>query len=166
MKYIFKILLTISILTCSSRAKNLGSHVHGSVHFDIATDKNQILVMLKSPAESFLGFEYRAKTKDEKMFVSKVKKDWKENLMTYLGKKNLSDCKISKSSWKQTFQGKLHSSISAESYIDCKNPVKGRVLNVSFNSSYPNIRSIHLQLLREDGSVLKKEYQKDFKIKL
>ena len=42
------------------------SHVHGLVRLKMY-EKNELLIMLSSPAE-VLGFEYRAKTKKEASF--------------------------------------------------------------------------------------------------
>ena len=79
----FSILFIFSI--SNIYAKGLGAHVHGSVRLDIAVEKNQLLVLLNTPAESFLGFEYKAKTKKEKDLVKKVKNEWEKNLLSYLG---------------------------------------------------------------------------------
>jgi hypothetical protein len=161
----FVTLVFLLFISQSALAENLSAHVHGSVHLDMATNKKQLLVMLKSPSESFVGFESKAKTKKEKAKIKKAKSKWTKNLLTYLGK-NLSDCKITSSTWKQKFEGKAHSSILAEAYIDCEKKVAGRELNINFSSSYPNIKTIHTQLLRENGSVINKKYKNDFKIKL
>lgn len=157
------------VLCCSSNvwSKSLGAHVHGLVNLDVAIDKHQMLVMLKTPSESFLGFEYKAKTTKEKALVEQVKRDWNKNLLHYLGKTSLKDCKISSSDWTQKFNGKFHSNIIAESYIDCVKPLKDRSISISFKSKYKSIQSIDLQLLREDGSVINKTYNnKVIKIKL
>jgi hypothetical protein len=50
------------IISVNLYARDLSAHVHGDVFLDIATDKNQLLILLKTPSESFLGFEYKAKT--------------------------------------------------------------------------------------------------------
>ena len=117
-----KMLISLLLLQILSHpnlwAKSLGPHVHGSVHLDMATDKKQLLVMLKSPAESFLDFEYRPKTRKEKKLQEKVKSQWNQKLLNYLGPQTLKDCKITKSNWKQEFNGQTHSSIIAESYIE------------------------------------------------
>ena len=148
-------------------AKNLQPHVHGSVHLDIAADKNQLLVMLKSPSESFLGFEYPAKTDSEKALVKKVKHQWENKILELLGVQALRDCKITKASWKQEFSGKSHSSIMADSYIRCENSLAKRSLQISFKKTFKRIKTINVQLIREDGSVLNKEYAKEtFLIKL
>ena len=159
--YLIRFLLVQGLVLPNSWAKNLDAHVHGSVKLDIASDKNQLLVMMKSPSESFLGFEYEAKNKEDKALVEKVRNEWKIELIKYLGAQALNDCKITKSSWKQEFSGKRHSSIIAESYIQCDEKLSGRLLQVSFKKSYNNIHEVHLQLIREDGSVVSKEYKED-----
>ena len=164
---IANLLILQSLLSLNLLAKNLPAHVHGSVQLDIATDKNQLLVVLNSPAESFLGFEYPAKTLLEKDLVEKIEHQWKSEIFNYLGARTLKDCKITRASWKQRFSGKNHSSILAETYIQCKNPLKKRSLQISFKKNYKRIKAIKLQLMREDGSVLNKEYTEEtFSIKL
>lgn len=160
------IFLTLFILPINSYCQNLSAHVHGSVHLDMATDKKQLLVMLKSPSESFVGFEYKAKTKEENEKVAQVKDDWTNRLIDHIGKEALKDCKISSSTWKQKFESKTHSSILGEAYIDCQKKVAGRELKITFQSQYPKIQVIKVQLLREDGSVLNKKFKKDFTLKL
>lgn len=163
-----RLLIILGLLLCLNLnlwSVTLGAHVHGLVNLDIAIDKNQMLVMLKTPSESFLGFEYKAKTAKEKAMVEHIKVDWNENLLNQLGREVLKDCRIASSDWRQKFNGKLHSNIIAEAYINCAKPLKKRLLSISFKESYKNIISIDLQLLREDGSVVNKTY-KDKKIKI
>ena len=71
----------------SASAKNLSSHVHGLVRLEIAYEKNELLIMLSSPAESFLGFEYKAKTKKELELLTQVKKEWKKTSLSFLERK-------------------------------------------------------------------------------
>lgn len=155
------------LFTSQLYAKNLEAHVHGSVHLDIASEKNELLIMLKSPSESFLGFEHKAKTKEEISKLNSVKTQWSKELINFIGPNVLKDCKISKSNWVQKFSGKNHSSIEAESYISCSKPLRGRTLEVSLKKQFKNIQKIHLQLIRDDGSVVSNKQTKEtFKIKL
>jgi len=151
--FLVSVLLFIASNVCA-----LDAHVHGSVNLDIATDGNELLIMLKTPAESFLGFEYKAKSKSEMALVKKVKNQWKTGLIELIGGKALKDCKITKSSWEQVFNGKNHSSIVAESYIKCQKSVSNRTLQVSLKKEYSHIRKINIQLIRENGSVLNKKF--------
>ena len=148
-------------------AKSLDAHVHGDVYLDIATDNKQLLVMLKTPSETFLGFEYKAKTNKEKKLVKDTKEEWNNNLLNFLGKSISKSCNIDKSNWEQKFSGKNHSSILAESYISCSKPLKRLSIQVSFKSKYKRIKSIKVQLLRENGTTLSKKYSSNkFKINL
>jgi hypothetical protein len=166
MKKVFLIATTLLLYFSTNLwAKSLGAHVHGLVNLDIAIDNKQMLVMLKTPSESFLGFEYKAKTAKERLLVEQVKTDWNKNILHYLGKNNLKDCKVASSEWRQEFNGKYHSNIVAEAYIDCIKPLKKRPLSISFKQSYKNVLSIDLQLLREDGSVVNKTFNVE-KIKI
>jgi len=60
------VFLSFFVFSTNAFSKNLGAHVHGHVSIDMAVDKNELLVMLNSPADNFLGFEYKAKSEKEK----------------------------------------------------------------------------------------------------
>ena len=160
-------LIICTLLSTNVLAKDLGAHVHGAVSLDIATDKKQLLIMLNSPSDSFLGFEYQAKSKTEKELLEKVKSDWTKKIINYLGSQSLEGCNITKSNWKQKFNGKNHSSIEAEAYIKCESSLKGRILEISLKKNYNHIKEINVQLLRDDGSAVKQKQTKEiFHIKL
>ena len=162
------ILITLIIcLKTNVMAKNLNAHVHGVVNLDVAYEKNELLIMLQSPSESFLGFEYKPKTNDELKKLNSIKNTWNTKVLSLLGKDVLKDCKISKSTLEQKFSGENHSTIFAESYINCKKPLAGRNLEVRLKESYNKIQSVKLQLIRNDGTVVSEEYSKKlFNVKL
>lgn len=160
------VLIFLTLCITSQAAKQLSAHVHGSVGLDMAAEGKQILVMLKSPADSFLGFEYKPKTKKEKELVKKTKQTWMKNIMSLVGGDSLKDCKQGQSSWNLKYEGS-HSEILAEAYINCSGNVEGREITISMKDSYKKIETIHLQLLRSDGSALNKKIKdKKYKIKL
>lgn len=142
--------------------KDLGAHVHGAVNLDIAVEKNEVLFMLSGPAESFLGFEYRAKTAKEKALVGKVKNEWKNGFPQYFGKKVMSDCKIKRVKWEQEFAGPKHSSVFAEGLLSCKSQIAKRKLTVSLKSQFKRIQVIKVQLLGEAGQIMVKKFKDDF----
>ena len=163
-KFVF---ILFSAFVFSASAKNLSSHVHGLVRLEMAYEKNELLIMLSSPAESFLGFEYKAKTKKELELLTQVKKDWKKDIIKLFGEKTLNDCKISSTNWEQKFSGERHSSIHAEAYIKCKKLLAGRNLEVTLKRHYNNIETINLQLIRNDGTVDSRKVSEElFTIKL
>ena len=152
--------------TTSYAAEQLGAHVHGSVGLDMAAEGKQILIMLKSPADSFLGFEYKAKTKKEKALVKSVKATWMKNALSLVGGEALIGCTQGQSQWNLKLEGS-HSEITAEAYFNCNSNVAGRKLSVNLKEKYPRISTIHLQLLRSDGSALNKKIKsKKYIIKL
>ncbi len=156
-----KIIALVLLLTYSLNSAGLDAHVHGRVELDIATDRNNLLILLKAPSESFVGFEYKALSSKEKLHVKKIKKQWKENILDYFELENFKDCNVESSKWKQLFSGISHSSIIAESNIKCMKPLKSRGLRISLKKHFYKIRSINIQLLRENGSILKKEYKQN-----
>ena len=135
--------------------KHLSAHVHGEVKLDISANKQDILIEMESPAESFLGFEHKPKTPKEKSMVAKVKEDWSARLPARF---SLSDCKILKSHWRQKFSGKHHSAIIAGAHVRCPKPLVGRVLNISLKKDYPAIDAIHLRLVGENNFNKQKEF--------
>lgn len=166
MKLVSCSLILLFLSTNIFAQKSLGKHVHGSIGLDIATDKKQILVMLKGPADSFLGFEYKAKSKEEKKKLTEVKNLLTKKVTTLFGKE-IESCKAKSPKFKQTFQGKGHSEVHLETYIECSDSVKGKTMEVQLFSKFPRMETIHVQLLREDGSVVSKKYKNSkFELKL
>jgi len=68
---LLKILTTLTLLikADASTANQYSAHIHGHAELTIAIDNNNIDLKLITPAESLLGFEYKAKTANE---ISKV----------------------------------------------------------------------------------------------
>ena len=130
-KLLFSFLSISIICTTSNFAKNLDAHVHGVVRLDIATDKNELLIMLKSPSESILGFEYKAKTKEEINLVGRAKEQWNKNILSLFGKKSLKDCEISKTSWEQSFTGNITATSSLNLTLSVQNLSKEEKIEVS-----------------------------------
>ena len=124
--------------------KHLPSHVHGEVKLDISIEKDNLLVEMESPAESILGFEYKARTSKEKAAVVAAKIDWVRDFLKYFA---LPDCKILKTHWRQKFTGKHHSAVFAGGHIRCPWPLHGRELEISLKKYYPSIDKIHLRLV-------------------
>ena len=165
MRTLLTIFITLFMLN-SFGAKSLPAHEHGSVKLDLAVDNKTLLVMLNSPSESFLGFEYKAKSKKEKRLLEEVKTDWNKNLLNFIGTKELKSCRITKSSWKQKFTSSSHSNIVAESYIDCPNKLSGKKITLKLMSKYQRIKKIHIQLIRDNGSAESKTFKKNTNIAL
>lgn len=167
---ILRIVYAFFLLSLASKIfsnTSLPSHSHGSVHLDIGVEGKQFLVMLKSPAESFLGFEYSPKSEKEKQALQELKMSWNKNLLLLIEAIDFNDCKISNSKIEQDVESEGHSDISAEAIIICEKDVSGRSLSVELKKSYKRINTIFVQLIRADGTALNQKFdQSSFTLKL
>ena len=57
---------------------SLSAHLHGHVELNVAADGKTLFVEVHSPSQSFLGFEYRPKTDQQKNLWSTVKNQWEK----------------------------------------------------------------------------------------
>ena len=140
------------------------AHVHGDLRLSMVAEKRELHIVVETPAVSLLGFEHKAKSDKEKKMVAELKKNFTDNFLSYLGPEQLSDCQLADSKFEQKFEGN-HSAIYSELRIKCDKDVGKRRLSVALKSHYGHIDHIELNLIRHDGSVLKKEFKdKVFKI--
>lgn len=169
MKFL-NIVLTFFFLFSVSKtfsSTSLPAHSHGSVHLDIGAEGRQFLVMLKAPAESFLGFEYSPKNETEKQALHELKKSWNKSLFLLIEAKDFKDCKISNSKIEQEIEEEGHSDIGAEATVTCEKDILGRSLSVELKKRYKRINTIFVQLIRSDGTVLNQKFdQNSFSLKL
>lgn len=157
-------LLTAALFILSQNVFALGAHVHGLAGLDIASDKKQVLIMFKAPGFSIFGFGHLPKTQQEKTIFKKIKKSWKNNEDLFVLKGV--NCKIKSSDLSSDFSGKNHSEVNAELTFICDKEVKGTELKIQLMKNWSGVKEIHLQLLREDGSVESKKIKKDENFKL
>ena len=162
-KLYFALLLLVH---CVNSVHALDAHVHGVVNLDIAVDKTEMLIIIKSPSDSFLGFEYKAKVDQEKGTVLKVKDFFTKTPFRIFNEEELKKCIVTNSSWKQEFSGENHSSLIIEAYLKCPFKLEGKSLSLSIFDTYPKIKSVHLQVLSENLNYKKILKDKRFKIKI
>lgn len=150
------IIFVLSLLSSLVHAEeSLSAHVHGVVALDIAADSKEVLFIMKSPADSFLGFEHRPKTKKQMSKVRNVKKLWREDFNKLF--KGLEGCKRKTMKWNLKYTGKSHSDIEAQAHIICMKPVKNINLSILLMNYFPNIEAIQLQLIRANGEMVSKK---------
>lgn len=148
------ILLCISLFSLMSYG--LDAHVHGVVQVSIAVEEKQILLMLKSPAESLLGFEYRPRTKTEKEKITNLKMLLTKKVHTLFKSSKLESCKIASSDWKHSYSSSSHSSIYSETYLNCRSKLNGEKLEVTLFEMFPRVKVIHLKIISDKNIVNKK----------
>ena len=57
---------------------SLSAHLHGHVNLNVAADVKTIFFEVHSPSQSFLGFEHRPKTEQQKNQWASVKNQWEK----------------------------------------------------------------------------------------
>ena len=62
--------IALSIVTSTAAAQS--AHVHGEGRINIAIDGNRIFMALESPGADIVGFEYEARSSDEKAAVARA----------------------------------------------------------------------------------------------
>lgn len=166
MKLVSYSIILLFLSTNIFAQKSLDKHIHGSIKLDITTNKKQILIILKNPANNFLGFEYKAKSKEEKKKLKNIKNLLTKKVTT-LFNKEIESYKTKSPKFKQTFQGKDHSEIHLETYIKYSENIKSKTIEVQLISKFPKIKTIHIQLLRKNRSIVSKKYKNSkFELKL
>ena len=152
MKALLALILLSLTFTCFAQ-KSLKAHVHGSVALDIAVEGKEVLFMLKGPSESFFGFEYKAKTKQEKAMIKKMESDWRKGALIDFPSTKGNGCKVKDPKFEQEFEGDSHSEVKAELYLKCNKPVSGSKITITLKQQYSRIQELKVQLIRHDGSV-------------
>lgn len=157
--------LVLALLFVSSHVYAVSAHIHGLANIDIATDKNQILIMFKSPGYSLFGFGTKPKTDKQKEVYNKIKKDWSIN--TDLFEVTSQKCRPKSTQYKVDHSGGNHCEVLAEVTYECESKATGSTLKIKMGKTWKGVHEFHMQLLREDGSVVSKKYRKkEFELKL
>lgn len=145
--------------------KGIGAHEHGAIKLEMAVEGKTIEIDLDGPAESFLGFEYKPVTVEEKKVFSAAESLWKKDLLTklFVLDKKLG-CKSSEVSFKQDIDedekpakrthdrdsrkaSGIHSDVEAKAKIICAKDLKGQTIVVSVKKNYPHIKKLSIELV-------------------
>lgn len=75
----FLLIATVVLISSPAYAESsLGAHLHGHVKLNVAADGKTLFVEVHSPSESFLGFEHRPETDQQKALWTSVKNQWEK----------------------------------------------------------------------------------------
>ena len=155
-------------------AWSLGAHEHGHVSFEMAIDGMQAAVEIRGPAESFVGFEHKPKTKKEKQTVRDAQKVLKQDALTLLGINADLECKLSSYAFDMIHDGNHkhkhdhgdkhkgeHSEIKASYKFDCKKMIQATKLELGLKKSFNNIKNISVAILPSSGNAFAVELKGD-----
>lgn len=169
-----KIILIISTLLISNIAladthgKSTAAHVHGTIKIEMAVEDKKINIDIDGPAESFVGFEYKAKSKAEKKAWANAENLWKKDLITklFVLDKGLG-CVVTKATFEQEVDEKhetknskgkqeagVHSDIEAKAEITCAKDMAGQVLIVAIKKHFPNIHKLAVELISTETKTI------------
>lgn len=130
--------------------KSLHAHVHGAIKMDIATDGKSMKIELNGPAESFVGFEYIAKTESEKKIWEEMKQKWQTPLERLIVLAPELKCTAGPASVEQEGEKheSNHSDLNISVDIKCEQDLAGKNLEIAIIENFPKIKKLEINLLR------------------
>jgi hypothetical protein len=159
---LFLLLFLLVPYTAWSQGHGLGAHEHGAIKLGIAVEGKTIELSIDGPSESFIGFEYRPKTAQEKAVFDKAKNLWTKDFFKLVNfDKNLG-CSIVSSTFEQvggTTEFKkgeskkeegVHSDIEATIKIACAKDVTETKAIVSLKKHFKNIKKLTAEVLGKE----------------
>ena len=73
---------------------SLSAHLHGHVELNVAVDGKTLFVEVHSPSQSFLGFEHRPHTDQQKALWFSVKSQWEKKTSELFQIDSSLECKV------------------------------------------------------------------------
>lgn len=129
-----------------------GAHVHGMATFDVVLDDKNIMVHLKSPLMSLLGFERQPRNAEEQAaFDAMIQKlESASNVMEFVG----SSCQLEEVAIKSPFDNTaddVHFDIDVSYFFSCESPDKLHSLNVMLFDFFPGLEIVQVQAVFPSG---------------
>ncbi|QPJ62521.1 MAG: DUF2796 domain-containing protein [Candidatus Nitronauta litoralis] len=84
---------------------SLAAHLHGHVQLNVAADGKTLFVEVHSPSESFLGFEHRPETDQQKSLWTSIKKQWENKTQELIQIDPSLSCEIKNAHMVMHFEG-------------------------------------------------------------
>jgi len=145
-------------------APTLDKHVHGIASLDIAIEGNELSLELDSPAFNLVGFEYEAKTDEEKAAVNKMRTLLDTPLVLF-GIPQESKCVLTTHEVEIPVAGHdhphddddddhdhEHSDVEAAYKFQCTDLAKIKNINLNnFFANFPATEKINVQLVSPNG---------------
>ncbi|KGJ89593.1 Protein of unknown function DUF2796 [Colwellia psychrerythraea] len=132
------------------------AHVHGLVQLTIAIENDSLLINLLAPANSFVGFEHKAETKQEIASVKRLQSILNEvsNVITLAPSScNLSDKTLDIDALLPTrieSKHQAHAEISAEYQLDCQQLAEATSIRIVLFEHFPTIEKIEASWLNNN----------------
>jgi hypothetical protein len=140
---------------------NLSAHEHGVVKLAFALEGKTIDIEVDGPSESFLGFEHKPTSTDDKLAYNRASELWNKEILTkvIMFPSNL-NCQIETSKFIQNFSDPAetknkksgeHSEIEATAKLTCNGgSFKGADVKIGLKDKFPNIKKLKLDIIDAD----------------
>ncbi len=146
------------------------AHQHGHGRFNLAIEKQSVLIELEIPANDIVGFEHEAKTDKDKAAVAAAKAKLGDPLRLF-GIPKAAECKLDKSeitietgeealeqSQKEPPASKpsekpAHAEFHAQYTLQCAKPTELKALDFAFFKEFPNAVELEVFVLGEKGQM-------------
>jgi hypothetical protein len=105
MKFQFYFYVAIAFFASPVFAESsLSAHLHGHVKLNVAADRKTLFVEVHSPSQSFLGFEQRPQTDQQKKIWTSVKNQWGKKISELFQIDPSFECKVTKAHMDMHFE--------------------------------------------------------------
>ena len=177
MKYfVFIVLFMIhSMPLLAQERRDMGAHEHGVGHLNIAFEGNRIMMELETPGADIVGFEYIAKSDEDRMAIENAIEALSQplNLFRLPG---AADCSVvyARASLVEDMQEEheeeheeeeehgengeheeqesAHTEFHAEYELNCTNPSGLTRIDFTYFSKFPNARELEVQVVSDKGA--------------
>lgn len=164
---------------------SLGAHLHGHAKLNVAADGETLLVEIHSPSESFLGFEHRPETDQQKSLWTSIKNQWENQTQELIQFDPSLSCEVTNAHMEMHFEEEgeshhddhhheehsnhddqetlmgVHSEIKADAIFLCREEIKDTQLVVWLKKYFHNIEQIEVQVLPNLGTPYSKILTQD-----
>lgn len=96
-----------TVAVAEDKHRQLGAHEHGHGSFNIAIEGKRVSMELEAPGADIVGFEHKARTKEQRAAVSTAKETLKQ-IANVVGLPSAAGCKLQKASVELHVEGEDH----------------------------------------------------------
>ncbi len=146
MKTMFVAVIVLFIFSVNAAEHSLAAHEHGSLKLGMAVEKNIVNFEVDGPAESFIGFEYIAKTESEKKIFNSAKELWVKKFLSLVFFDPKIGCEVTAPKFNQVVEG-AHSDIEASATVKCKQDLKGQEVQILLRKNYTHIKKLVIEVV-------------------
>lgn len=131
-----------------AQKKPLKAHVHGAATLDVASQNRTLSLDLEIPAADVFGFEHTAKSTSEKKTVDNALRTLREKPLELFGVATSLGCKVAKAEV-STHAEDHHRAVEASYRLECEKPVQGQILKLGLFRTFPQLKSVQVQILSD-----------------